>query len=161
MKTIFIALRAAIFMSGFLLAAVWLLLAVRPIDSVFGWAPPVSLVWAGPLLMVLGAILVLTCGGFFVVRGRGTPALFDPPRVFVAAGPYRRVRNPMYVGALFLVGGLGLWWRSATLLAALPVVLAGAHLLVTLYEEPVLRRKFGASYEDYCRRVPRWLPSAR
>jgi protein-S-isoprenylcysteine O-methyltransferase Ste14 len=161
MKTLFIGLRALVFMSGFILAATWLVLAIRPLDRYFGWAPPAWLAFAAPLLVLPGAALVVASGGFFVVRGRGTPALFDPPRQFVATGPYRLVRNPMYVGALLLLAGFALLWRSATLLLAIPVVFGGAHLLVTLYEEPVLHGKFGAAYENYCHDVSRWLPCGR
>jgi len=158
MKTLFIAARALVFMGGFILAATWLVLTIRPLDRYFDWAPPAWLQFAGPLLMLPGATLVLSSGGFFVFRGRGTPALFDPPRRFVATGPYRWVRNPMYVGALFLLAGFALFWRSATLLLIVPLVFGGAHLLVTVYEEPVLRRKFGGEYQRYCRQVARWLP---
>lgn len=161
MKTLFIGLRALVFMSGFILAATWLLMSIRVLDGHFAWTPPEWLAYAAPLLVLPGASLVLASGGFFVVRGRGTPALFDPPRQFVSTGPYRYVRNPMYAGALFLVAGFALLWQSTTLLLAVPVVFAGAHLLVTLYEEPGLRKRFGASYESYCHDVSRWLPCAR
>ena len=161
MKTLFIGLRALVFMSGFILAATWLLMAIRVLDGYFAWAPPEWLAYAAPLLVLPGAALVLASGGVFVVRGRGTPAIFDPPRQFVSTGPYRYVRNPMYIGALFLVAGFALLWQSATLLLAVPVVFAGAHLLVTLYEEPGLRRRFGTSYQSYCHDVSRWLPCAR
>lgn len=159
MKTFWIGLRALIFMSGFILAATWLVLTLRTLDRYFSWAPPAWLAYAAPFFLLPGAVLVLASGGFFVVRGRGTPALFDPPRVFVATGPYRLVRNPMYVGALFLLAGFGLLWQSATTLLLIPVVFAGANVLVRRYEEPVLLRKFGASYQAYCHDVNRWLPA--
>jgi protein-S-isoprenylcysteine O-methyltransferase Ste14 len=81
----------------------------------------------------------------------------------VVVGFYRYVRNPMYVG--FLAGWTGLWvvfGRSN--LAAITVaclVVLGVHLFVLGYEEPTLRRMFGAEYEEYCRNVPRWLPRVR
>ena len=66
----------------------------------------------------------------------------------------------MYVG--FAAGWIGLWvvFGHANLTAIAIAVLAalGVRLFVTLYEEPTLRRKFGAEYEEYCRNVPRWLP---
>jgi len=67
----------------------------------------------------------------------------------------------MYIGALFLVAGFALLWQSTTLLLAVQVVFAGAHLLVTLHEEPGLRKRFGLSYKNYCHDVSRWLPCAR
>jgi protein-S-isoprenylcysteine O-methyltransferase Ste14 len=54
--------------------------------------------------------------GVFVVRRRGTPALFDAPRVFVAVGPYRHVRNPMYVGGFTMFVDLSLCERSISIL---------------------------------------------
>jgi protein-S-isoprenylcysteine O-methyltransferase Ste14 len=86
-----------------------------------------------------------------------------PPENLVVVGFYRYVRNPMYLG--FITGWIGLWivFGQANLVAvviAFAVVLSVA-LFVVLYEEPVLRRKFGADYEQYCRNVPRWIPRLR
>jgi protein-S-isoprenylcysteine O-methyltransferase Ste14 len=66
----------------------------------------------------------------------------------------------MYVG--FFVGWVGLWvvFGRANLraVAVAAVVVLGAALLVRLYEEPTLRKMFGAEYKEYCRNVPRWVP---
>jgi protein-S-isoprenylcysteine O-methyltransferase Ste14 len=94
----------------------------------------------------------------FVVRGRGTPAPFDPPRQFVATGPYRYVRNPMYVGAMLIFGGLSLYLRWLAVLGFTAGWLLLIHAFVVFIEEPGLRDRFGATYEDYCHRVHRWLP---
>lgn len=91
---------------------------------------------AGVVMGAAGGALALWCVLAFVFLGRGTPAPFDPPRRLVVQGPYRVVRNPMYIGA-----GLAL---------------AGAAL-----EEPTLRRAFGGEYEEYCRCVRRWWPRLR
>lgn len=108
--------------------------------------------------MVVGATLALVCIGTFVVRGRGTPALFDPPREFVAAGLYRRTRNPMYIGGLTLLFGFGLANRSPAMLALTVALSLFMHLFVILYEEPGLKRRFGSSYERYLDSTPRWMP---
>jgi protein-S-isoprenylcysteine O-methyltransferase Ste14 len=94
----------------------------------------------------------------FALQGRGTPAPWAPPERFVVRGSYRWMRNPMYVGVLALILG------QALLLGREVLYLWGAaawlffHLFVVFEEEPGLRRRFGAAYEDYCARVPRWLP---
>jgi protein-S-isoprenylcysteine O-methyltransferase Ste14 len=75
---------------------------------------------------------------------------------FVVVGPYRRVRNPMYIGGFILLVGLGLYALSPSILLFSLAWLLLFHLFVVFYEEPTLRSKFGATYEDYCRRVPRW-----
>ncbi len=111
--------------------------------------------------MATGAALALLCVGTFIAIGHGTPAPFDPPREFVAAGPYRRVRNPTYIGALLIFMGLGLYQRSFSILLFALAWLAIVDLFVVYYEEPTLRRKFGTKYEEYCHAVPRWIPKLR
>ena len=105
-----------------------------------------------------GGLLALWCILTFVAIGRGTPAPFDPPRRLVIRGPYRFVRNPMYIGAGLALGGAALYSASFSLLAYVAVFLIATHLLVVSYEEPALRQSFGEEYEAYRRRVHRWLP---
>jgi len=113
---------------------------------------------AGMLLAACGAALAVMCILTFVVAGRGTPAPFDPPRRLVAQGPYRRVRNPMYLGAGLALAGAALFYQSIRLLGYAGVFLAITHVFVVLYEEPTLRRTFDGDYEAYCLRVGRWWP---
>lgn len=108
-----------------------------------------------------GALLAITCILTFVFRGHGTPAPFDPPRRLVQRGPYRFVRNPMYLGAGLAMLGAGVYYGSWAIVIYVAVFLAGAHALVRLYEEPALRRQFGTEYEAYCATTPRWLPIRR
>ena len=158
MNTVFIAIRAVAVMCVFVWLCAWIALGLRSYDRQYGLALPA---WTETLsipVMFAGAALCLTCIATFVVRGRGTPAPFDPPRQFVAVGPYRYVRNPMYIGGALLLAGFALYIRSgAALIFCLPWLLL-CHIFVLLYEEPTLRSKFGTTYEDYCRTVPRWIP---
>ncbi len=158
MRTIFIALRAALYGAGFVLLWGWLALYVQRYDRLFEFSMPVGVVAAGIVLMVAGAALVVACVGVFVARGRGTAAPFDPPRVFVPSGPYRYVRNPMYIGGWLVLAGFGLLQRSASILLLSVGMLLAAHLFVVLVEEPGLRRRFGESYEAYRARTRRWVP---
>ena len=116
--------------------------------------------WLAAIPSVLGFAVALRCVWDFGWTGRGTPAPIAPPQRLVVVGFYRYVRNPMYVG--FAVGWIGLWivFGHANLYAILVTlaVALGIHLFVMFYEEPTLRRKFGADYEEYCRNVNRWLP---
>jgi protein-S-isoprenylcysteine O-methyltransferase Ste14 len=109
----------------------------------------------------LGGVILLWSFWNFLVQGRGTPAPIDPPKEVVAAGFYRYVRNPMYVGVLLILVGHFLWFETIWLLVYAAIVFLAFHVFVTLYEEPTLKRKFGASYEEYLRRVPRWIPRFR
>ena len=116
---------------------------------------------AGLVLVVLGGALALWCILTFALVGKGTPAPFDPPRKLVAAGPYRWVRNPMYVGAGATLAGAALFYQSAALVAFAAGFLLVTHLFVVFYEEPTLERTFGAQYADYRNAVPRWMPTWR
>ncbi len=116
---------------------------------------------AGSLWVVAGIVIGSWCTFEFMVRGSGTPNPLDPPKFLVHRGFYRYVRNPMYVSVAFILVGETLFFRSVALAVYSAVLLIGIHLLVVLYEEPILRRRFGESYEEYCRRVPRWIPRRR
>ncbi len=112
----------------------------------------------GIVLGCAGAIVALSCVAAFAWIGKGTPAPFDPPRRLVVRGPYRFVRNPMYIGAVLVLAGAALFFMSTPLLVYAGLLLLAAHLFVVFYEEPTLRRSFGEDYEAYCHRVRRWLP---
>ena len=114
----------------------------------------------GFIPVMLGLALYIACATGFVVEGRGTPAPVDPPRVLVVCGPYRWVRNPMYVAMLTILLGEVMLSASARLLAYGAVVFAAFHLFITLYEEPKLASLFGDKFAAYRARVPRWIPRA-
>jgi len=113
---------------------------------------------AGMIIGAIGAVVALWCILTFAFIGKGTPAPFDPPRGLVIRGPYRFVRNPMYIGAGLALLGAALFYQSWPLLIYAGVFFVATHLFVVLYEEPTLRRTFGDEYEAYCRRVKQWLP---
>jgi protein-S-isoprenylcysteine O-methyltransferase Ste14 len=113
---------------------------------------------AGLILGTIGAAIALWCVFAFVLLGEGTPAPFDPPHRLVIAGPYRFVRNPMYIGAELALVGTALFYQSWWLMGYATLFFLATHLFVLRYEEPALRRTFGAEYEAYCNRVNRWLP---
>jgi protein-S-isoprenylcysteine O-methyltransferase Ste14 len=112
-------------------------------------------------LWLIGLIILLWSFWNFLIQGRGTPAPIDPPKELVATGFYRYVRNPMYVAVLAIIIGHFLWFGYWSLLIYAIVVFVAFHTFVTYYEEPTLRRQFGAAYEDYLQRVPRWIPRFR
>ena len=107
---------------------------------------------------LVGVVILLWSFWNFFAQGRGTPAPVDPPRELVAVGFYRYVRNPMYVGVLAIIIGHFLWLGYWYLLIYAIVVFLAFHTFVTYYEEPTLKRKFGTAYEEYLKRVPRWIP---
>ena len=112
-------------------------------------------------LWLIGGVILLWSFWNFLKEGRGTPAPVDPPKELVAVGFYRYVRNPMYVGILSAILGHFLWFGYWNLLIYGIVVFLAFHTFVTYYEEPTLKKKFGAAYEEYLKRVPRWIPRVR
>ena len=120
--------------------------------------PGLSLWLIGLLPFLGGAILYLWCAGAFTFLGKGTPAPIDAPIYLVKAGPYRWVRNPMYLGVFSVLFGEVMLFHSLALLVYVLVAGIVVHLFVVFYEEPTLRRRFGEGYEAYLHRVPRWLP---
>jgi protein-S-isoprenylcysteine O-methyltransferase Ste14 len=113
----------------------------------------------GWLLVAAGIALYFACAFWgFAVRGKGTPLPLDPPKKLVADGPYAIVRNPMYWSVLSVMLGEAAVFHSAVVAEWAAGFFVAVNLFVLLYEEPALRRKFGVEYEEYCRRVPRWIP---
>lgn len=153
-----VVLRGAAVATLFVALWVWLAVLVRRYDPLLGSAPPGWLRPAGWVLLVAGGAIAASCVAVFVTRGRGTPAPFDPPRVFVASGPYRYVRNPMYLGAVLALLGGGLVAASPAIVLLAAGFWLLAHAFVLLYEEPALARRFGAAYVHYRSQVNRWLP---
>ena len=103
----------------------------------------------------------MVCFALFVRDGRGTPAPIAPTEELVVRGPYRVVRNPMYVGVAAAIAGQALAFRSGGLLVWLVVFLLAVVTFVKVYEEPTLSEQFGSPYDRYRRRVPGWLPRIR
>ena len=115
----------------------------------------------GTVLLLAGLTALIQAFVRFVVEGLGTPAPVAAPDRLVVGGPYRHVRNPMYVAVLAVIVGQALLLGQPGLLlydAALWLIVAS---FVRFYEEPTLARRFGAEYEAYRRAVPAWWPRLR
>jgi protein-S-isoprenylcysteine O-methyltransferase Ste14 len=110
------------------------------------------------VLIVVGLILLVESFWRFATEGRGTPAPIAPTTHLVITGFYRYVRNPMYLGVLAVIVGNALILRNWAVGAYGVFVALGFTAFVVGYEEPTLRRQFGAEYLEFCKNVPRWLP---
>jgi protein-S-isoprenylcysteine O-methyltransferase Ste14 len=112
----------------------------------------------GLVLFNFGLVLFLASLQRFAVDGKGTLAPWDPPRFFVVHGAYQFVRNPMISGVIIVLFG------EALVLLSLPHGLWAIGFLalnlfyIPVVEEPQLERRFGESYREYCRHVPRFIP---
>jgi protein-S-isoprenylcysteine O-methyltransferase Ste14 len=160
LKTFFTTLKSLIYVPAFILFFGWIALSVLVFDESIGLLPE----WAklpGIILMIVGGIFCLICVLVFIIRGKGTPAVFDPPTEFVAAGPYKYVRNPMYIGGFILLVGFGLYYHSISILILSIVLIFLFHLFVVFVEEPQLKKRFGKSYVEYKNSVNRWVPKIK
>jgi len=158
LKTLFSLLRSLIYVPAFILFFGWIALSVRVYDERIGLILPLWTRPFGIVLMTLGGTLDLICVLVFIIRGKGTPAVFDPPVEFVAIGPYKYVRNPMYIGGFILLIGFGLFHHSISILILSTVLMFLFHLFVVFVEEPGLEKRFGKGYIEYKNSVNRWLP---
>ena len=122
-------------------------------------SPSTGLRILGVVVLVAGGTLVFETTARFALQGRGTPAPWAPPERFVERGSYRFVRSPMYLGVLLLVVGQALLLGREILFAWAVAAWLVFTAFLAFFEEPQLRRRFGESYEDYRRRVRRWLPT--
>jgi protein-S-isoprenylcysteine O-methyltransferase Ste14 len=122
----------------------------------YGTTTPVA--WEAVPVIAAGAALYAWCVWNFAAVGNGTPGLWDAPSRVVATGPYRWVRNPIYIGALLVVLGESWLFLSLPLLVYAGAMAVFCHLFVTGYEERTLSRRFGRAYLEYRRTVPRWIP---
>ena len=140
--------------------------------TVAGWVPYALSGWqiqppllgvpggriVGGVIAAMGVLGLVACFGRFASEGRGTPAPIAPPQSLVVSGLYRHVRNPMYVAVLAIIAGQGLLLGNVALLVYAAVVWLPFHAFVLGYEEPILRRRFGRSYDVYRANVNRWWP---
>jgi protein-S-isoprenylcysteine O-methyltransferase Ste14 len=123
------------------------------------WFPAWSGAWS-----LVGCAFVVAGFGLYVAGAlslaRATRDARGNPNQLLTLGPYRFVRNPVYLGMCIIVVGLSLLYRSwqPSDLVRTAVLFTAAHLAVVFLEEPATRKRFGAAYDDYCRRVPRWIP---
>ena len=158
MGRLWTAVRSIIYATLFLIPWAWVALKSRALDKRIPLRIPPGLALPGLVLGMAGAALAVATVGFFIFEGRGTPAVFDPPRKFVPQGPFRFIRNPMYVGGVTTLTGWGLYARSVSMVLFAIVVFLLCHTFVVFVEEPGLRKRFGQEYEAYCGSVGRWLP---
>jgi protein-S-isoprenylcysteine O-methyltransferase Ste14 len=114
--------------------------------------------WEAVPVIVAGVALYVWCVWNFAAVGGGTPGPWDAPARVVAAGPYRWVRNPIYLAALLIVLGEAWLFMSLPLLTYAGAMAFFFHLFVIGYEEPALSRRFGQAYRQYQLAVPRWVP---
>ena len=113
---------------------------------------------AGVAFIIAGVPGLLDSFARFALEGLGTPAPIAPTRNLVVSGLYRYVRNPMYVAIVAVILGQAVLFADWRLFGYGALIWLAFQIFVLAYEEPTLRRSYGAEYERYRANVPRWLP---
>src|SRR5580693_1698030 len=112
----------------------------------------------GVVLIAAGTYVVVDSFARFALQGLGTPAPVFPTLHLVIKGFYRYVRNPMYVAVVAVILGQALLFGDIRVFEYALFAWLVAHLFVRTYEEPRLRKSFGAEYDTFRVNVPRWIP---
>ena len=116
---------------------------------------------AFPLWLIGGAILIW-CFWDFLVKGRGTPAPIDPPKELVVAGLYQLCPQPdVFWCASCHHRSFSVVWILVFAGLCCGCLYRFQYLRQPLTKSQTSKRRFGATYEDYLKRVPRWIPRIR
>jgi len=110
--------------------------------------------------IVLGVVIYILCSGSFVLIGKGTPIPFTPTKELIVTGLYRFVRNPLYIAGVLVLAGEAILFQSVGIFIYC-LVMFGVFYFHVLMEETLLAEKFGVTYEQYCKSVPRWIPKLK
>ena len=123
--------------------------------------------WVGLLIMITGIIIYLLTALSFLLKGKGTPAIWftqaisfligEEPIKMVSSGLYRYSRNPMYLGVITTIIGEGLYFQYSNVLWYALAFFIIINFVVMFLEEPHLEEKFGDEYRNYKKKTRRWL----
>ena len=109
--------------------------------------------------IAFGVIINLKCYWDLIFTGLGTPDPLIPTEKLVVRGVYKYIRNPIYVGLFLILLGESIFLSSMVLLGYSFLWFLILSLIVIFIEEPSCHRRFGESYNDYIKSVPRWIPN--
>jgi protein-S-isoprenylcysteine O-methyltransferase Ste14 len=155
-------MRGFLFRRGFILPVV--VAGVAPIAIVLAtsaWRTLAPL-WLVPgALLAFGGLTMLALTTTLFAQHHGSLAPWNPPTELVLVGPYQHCRNPMISGVYAMLVGEAIAFHSWPVLLWGVAFIVGMSTQIVLHEEPILRERFGAPYDDYCRHVPRWVPRLR
>jgi protein-S-isoprenylcysteine O-methyltransferase Ste14 len=115
----------------------------------------------GLYMTFAGAAFAIYCALLMFLFGGGTPLVSYSPRKLMKKNIYGIVRHPMMWAINIVLAGEILFFGSWVLILYLVVWLRISHIIVVNYEEPQLERRFGGEWAQYCRDVPRWIPSLK
>jgi protein-S-isoprenylcysteine O-methyltransferase Ste14 len=114
----------------------------------------------GLIITVTGQLIRgLTIGLAYIIRGGKEGKVYAEE--LVTSGIFNHCRNPLYVGNILMLLGVGILSNSLLYVAVIMPLFLVIYQAIVLAEENFLRNKFGFSFDQYCSRVNRWLPSVK
>jgi len=116
---------------------------------------PINLLGLVPI--TLGLIIDFSSIESFLTAGKGTPFPWRPPRKLVDTGTYRYTRNPIYLAYALIMSGFAIFTNLLTIFIVVSAFMAAIHFGVIYWEEKQLEKRFGRSYLEYKKKVPRWI----
>ena len=121
------------------------------------WPVPVQVI--GVALIAVSGIVLAWSFAQFATEGVGVPIPGEPTsQRLTVGGPYRYVRNPLYLASVAAISGQALLLSRPVLLIYAAAILAFTFVLAHWIEDPALARRFGQQFEDYRSQVPGWWP---
>ncbi len=147
---LFILLYAALFVPSSLLFS----------ESVFGEKYYYIPIILGLVITITGQLIRGgTIGLAYILRGgrEGKPYADG----LVTEGIFRHCRNPLYVGNILMLLGVGVLANSLFFTGIMMPLFLFIYQAIVLAEEQFLRGKFGPGFDEYCRNVNRWVPDLR
>lgn len=119
--------------------------------------PVIAMIIGFSITIVGQLVRVVTIGLVYIIRGGKDRRVYAED--LVTTGIFAHCRNPLYVGNILILVGLGIASNSLLFMAVFTPLFLLFWQAIVLAEENYLRNKFGQQYDDYCRRVNRWLIS--
>jgi protein-S-isoprenylcysteine O-methyltransferase Ste14 len=117
---------------------------------------PVTAMLIGVSVTILGQLIrIITIGLVYIIRGGKDRRVYAED--LVTTGIFNHCRNPLYVGNILILVGLGIASNSLLFMAVFTPLFLFFWQAIVLAEENYLRNKFGEQYNEYCKRVNRWL----
>jgi protein-S-isoprenylcysteine O-methyltransferase Ste14 len=114
----------------------------------------------GLFITILGqAIRGATIGLAYIVRGGKDKKVYAES--LVTTGIFSHCRNPLYVGNILMLLGVGILANSLIYVGIIMPLFLFIYQAIVLAEENFLRGKFGTDFDTYCSKVNRWIPNLK
>jgi protein-S-isoprenylcysteine O-methyltransferase Ste14 len=141
---------------------IWTLIYIvvsATISWLLGWPTPPGLPLPPLGIGLVAVAFIPPVWAIVLFRREGTEVNPTSPanRKLITSGPYQFTRNPMYLGLVIVALGIALWVGAWPMFIAPVATFATANWVHIPFEEAKMRHQFGATYEDYVERVPRWV----